>query len=120
MSASENIDNLIAGLDDWRGQVLAGLRKTITEADSRITEDWKWSTPVCTYKGNVCALAAFKDHVKVNFFKGAHLPDSQDLFNGGLEAKDSRSIDLAQAERIDESALAQLVRAAVDYNDSAK
>ena len=116
MDASENIDNLIAGLADWRGPALAHLRATINDADPRLIEDWKWSSPVWSYKGNVCSIGAFKTHVKVNFFKGAHLKDAHGLFNAGLEAKDSRSIDIAEGGLVDESALKDLVRAAASYN----
>jgi hypothetical protein len=116
MSASENIDGLIAGLPDWRGSALAHLRATINEADRRLGEDWKWGSPVWVYKGNVCSIGAFKTHVKVSFFKGAHLEDPAGLFNAGLEAKESRSIDLAEGQQVDTSALQGLVRAATDVN----
>ena len=65
-----------------------------------------------TSKGNVCALGAFKDHVKINFFKGASLSDPSGLFNGGLDAKASRSIDLHEGDSIDEQGLKDLIRAA--------
>jgi hypothetical protein len=117
MGAPENTDEMIAGLGDWRGETLARLRGLIKAADPRLKEDWKWNTPVWTYKGNVCALGAFKDHVKVNFFKGAHLSDPRGLFNAGLEAKDSRSIDLHEGAAIDEAALQELIRAAATNND---
>jgi hypothetical protein len=116
MSASDQIDSFIAGVDGWRGETLAHLRQTISAADARLSEDWKWSTPVWIYKGNVCAIAAFKDHVKINFFKGAQVSDAAGLFNAGLEAKASRSIDLAEGEQIDGAALRALVRAAADLN----
>lgn len=117
MGASENIDEMIAGLSDWRGETLARLRSLINAADTRLAEDWKWGTPVWTYKGNVCALGAFKDHVKVNVFKGAALPDPHGLFNAGLDAKASRSIDLHEGAAIDGSALQELIRAATSHND---
>jgi hypothetical protein len=66
----------------------------------------------------VVAAGVFKDHVKLNFFKGASLDDPRGLFNAGLEAKASRAIDLAEGEEIDESALKDLVRTAVAYNTS--
>jgi hypothetical protein len=64
-------------------------------------------------KGNVLAVGAFQDHVKLNFFKGASLDDPHHLFNAGLDAKASRAIDIAERDRIDERALKELVRAAV-------
>ena len=114
MTAPDRIDAYISELGDWRGEALSQLRAVINAADSRIGEDWKWGTPVWTFNGNVCAIGAFKTHVKVNFFKGAQLP--QALFNAGLDAKESRSIDLAAGESVDEAALAEIVRAAADLN----
>ena len=113
---SEQIDQHITGLNDWRGEVLARLRTVINAADPRVKEDWKWDTPVWTASGNVCAIGAFKDRVKVNFFKGAVLPDPHGLFNGGLNAKASRSIDLSKGDQVDEAALQDLVREAVAHN----
>jgi len=109
---SEQIDQQIAGLPDWRGQTMARLRTLINEADPNLKEDWKWDTPVWTAKGNVLALGAFKDHLKINFFKGASVADPQGLFNAGLDAKASRSIDLYEGDSIDEQALKDLIRAA--------
>jgi len=109
---SEKIDNQIASLTDWRGQRMAELRKLINEADPNLKEDWKWDTAVWTSKGNVIALGAFKDHLKINFFKGASLPDPKGLFNAGLDAKASRSIDLYENDCVDEQALKELTRAA--------
>jgi len=60
----------------------------------------------------------FKDHVKLNFFKGASLADPHGLFNAGLEAKATRGIDIHQGEDIDEAALTDLVRTAVAHNAS--
>lgn len=118
MAASQQIDNYIKSLDDWRGQMVARLRKLILEVDPNLTEEWKWDTPVWSHKGNVVAAGVFKDHVKLNFFKGASLEDSHGLFNAGLDAKATRAIDIAEGEEINESALKDLVRTAVAYNAS--
>jgi hypothetical protein len=56
--------------------------------------------------------------VKLNFFKGASLPDPKKLFNAGLEAKATRAIDIAEGDKIDETALKDLIRAAVAFNVS--
>lgn len=118
MSASQQIDNYINGLTDWRGKMVARLRSLIREADPELTEEWKWDTPVWSHKGNVVAAGVFKDHVKLNFFKGASLEDPQGLFNAGLDAKATRAVDIAEGENINESALKELVRAGVAYNTS--
>jgi hypothetical protein len=118
MTASQHIDNHIKELTDWRGRLLARLRKLILEAAPELTEEWKWDTPVWSYKGNVVAGGVFKDHVKLNFFKGASLNDPQGLFNAGLDAKATRAIDFSEGDDIDESALKDLIRTAVTYNAS--
>jgi hypothetical protein len=112
MTASEHITSHIKALDDWRGQMLARLRELIRGAAPDLVEDWKWNTPVWSYHGNVVAVGAFQDHVKVNFFKGASLDDPHRLFNAGLDAKASRAIDIRKGDRLNEAALKNLLRAA--------
>ena len=114
--ASRRIDQHIKSLGDWRGEMMSRLRKVITSADSSLTEEWKWETPVFSSNGNVVAMGAFKEGVKINFFKGASLPDPNHLFNGGLDAKTSRTIDLKKGDHVNEPALKELVRAAVAKN----
>jgi len=114
--ASGRIDQHIKSLGDWRGEMMSKLRKVITSADSSLTEEWKWDTPVFSSNGNVVAIGAFKESLKINFFKGASLPDPHHLFNGGLDAKTSRTIDLKKGDAVDEPALKELVRAAVAKN----
>lgn len=116
LTPAQLITNQIAALPDWRGKMLARLRKLILEAAPGITEEWKWDTAVWTQNGLICSAGAFKDHVKLNFFKGASLEDPGHLFNAGLDAKATRAIDFSQGDTIDETALKELVRTAVAYN----
>ena len=118
LPAPQQIYNYINEMGDWRGKMIARLRKLILEAAPDLTEEWKWDTPVWSYKGNVVAAGVFKDHVKLNFFKGASLEDPNGLFNAGLEAKATRAIDIAEGQQINETALKELVRTAVAYNAS--
>jgi hypothetical protein len=118
LTPSQQIDRYLQELGDWRGEMVARLRKLVLEAEPNLTEEWKWDTPVWSHKGNVVAAGVFKDHVKLNFFKGASLADPNGLFNAGLDAKATRAIDLAEGEEIDEAALKDLVRTAVAYNAS--
>jgi len=117
MNPSETIDTLIAGLDDWRGTTLAAVRKAILAADPEITEEWKWmGSPVWARDGIVVLGNAHKEKVKLTFPQGASLPDPAGLFNNGLGGKVWRAIDLFEGDKVDERALKELVRAAVDYN----
>src|SRR5262245_49390447 len=115
---SQLISKQIEELGDWRGAIYARLRKLILEAAPGITEEWKWGTAVWTHNGLVCSVGAFKDHVKVNFFKGASLNDPKRLFNAGLDAKATRAIDFSEGDKIDASALKALIRAALEYNST--
>jgi len=114
MNPSEQITQHISELADWRGTTIAHLRSLIHTAVPGIEEAWKWDTPVFTFAGkSIVAVGAFKDHVKLNFFKGASLNDPHKLFNAGLEAKTSRGIDLSEGGSLDETALKELIQAAV-------
>jgi hypothetical protein len=118
MQPSEQITTYIEGLDDWRGKRLARFRKLILKAAPELTEEWKWGTPVFSHNGLVCAIAAFKEHVGINFFQGAFLQDPRRLFNSGLDAKTTRFIKLNQGDKLDEAAFQELVKAAAAYNDA--
>jgi hypothetical protein len=117
MNPSERIDQLIAGLTDWRGKTLASLRETILAADPKIIEEWKWmGSPVWSRDGMIAVGNAHKDKVKLTFSHGANLPDPAKLFNAGLGGNAWRAIDLFEGDKINERALKNLVRAAVEYN----
>jgi len=120
--ASASIDAKINQLGDWRGKALAKVRQIIHAADSEIVEEWKWAkatnpgTPVFSHSGIVCTGETYKDHVKLTFAKGAQLKDPSGLFNSSLDGNLRRAIDIHEADRIDEVALKNLIRAAVTLN----
>lgn len=117
MKPSEQIDKLIEGLGDWRGNMLAKLRKIIHDADPEIIEEWKWMGSPCWSKdGLICVANAHKDKVKLTFSQGASLPDPDKLFNNGLAGKKWRAIDLYEGDKISERELASLIRSAVAHN----
>src|SRR5271154_5195603 len=101
MSASENIDQLIAGLADWRGQIFARIRKCILDADREIIEEWKWmGSPVWSRDGIIAVANGHKDKVKLTFAHGASLPDPEKLFNAGFGGKVWRAIDYFEGDTI--------------------
>jgi hypothetical protein len=117
MNPSERIDLLIAELTDWRGKTFASIRKCIHEADREIIEEWKWmGSPVWSRDGIIAVANAHKEKVKLTFSYGASLPDPDKLFNAGLEGAARRAIDFFEGDKINERALRNLVRSAVDYN----
>ena len=118
--ASALIDERIASLGGWRGEMLAALRALIHEADPEVVEEWKWSNPVWSHDGILCTGESYKDKVKLTFARGASLKDPDHLFNSSLDGNVRRAIDIHEGERVDESAFNALVRQAVALNSSGK
>jgi hypothetical protein len=56
--------------------------------------------------------------VKLTFAHGASLADPSRLFNSSLEGNMRRAIDIHEGDKIDARALKNLVRAAIEYNQS--
>jgi hypothetical protein len=120
-AGSRGIDDKIASLGDWRGEMLARVRDLIHEADPDIVEEVKWmGTPVFSHDGIVCTGETYKKVVKMTFAKGAALKDPARLFNSSLEGNTRRAIDIQEGEKINEAALKELIRAAVALNLAGK
>ncbi len=118
-SASKLIDERIAELGDWRGEMLSRLRALIKEAEPDVVEEWKWrGVPVWSQGGMICTGETYKAVVKLTFAKGAALKDSAGLFNSSLDGNTRRAIDFHEGDKIDEEAFKTLVRAAVTLNKS--
>jgi hypothetical protein len=114
---SQLIDQRIEELGDWRGEMLARIRRVIKEAEPDVVEEWKWrGVPTWYHAGMICTGETYKSQVKVTFAKGASLDDPAGLFNSSLEGNVRRAIDFHEGDEIDEKALKALVRAAVDLN----
>jgi hypothetical protein len=124
---SHLIDARIAKLGDWRGEVLARVRKLILEADPEVVEEVKWrkpsngmlGVPVWEHDGIICTGETYKAVVKLTFAKGASLADPAGLFNSSLDGNVRRAIDIREGDKIDGNALKALIRAAVAANTSA-
>jgi hypothetical protein len=118
-SASELIDQRIAGLGDWRGETLRRMRELIQAADPDVVEEWKWmGTPVWSHDGIICTGESYKSTVKLTFAKGASLQDPARLFNSSLDGNVRRAIDIHEGEEVDAGAFKALIRAAVAFNTS--
>ena len=119
MTPAEQIDQMIAGLADWRGPVLATVRKAFLAAGPAIVEEWKWmGSPTWSRDGLIAVANAHKGKVKLTFAHGANLPDPDKLFNAGLEGNARRAIDFFEGDKIHERALKNLIRAAIEYNQT--
>ncbi|MBS3647657.1 DUF1801 domain-containing protein [Pseudaminobacter sp. 19-2017] len=124
---SQLIDAKIAGLSDWRGEMLARIRALIKQADPDVVEEVKWrkpsnmlGVPVWEHEGIICTGETYKDKVKLTFAKGALLEDPSGLFNSSLEGNTRRAVDFHEGGKIDEEALKALIRAAAALNTLAR
>ena len=122
-SVTQEIDAIIAKVDDWRGDALSRLRKLIIEAAPDIIEEVKWKkpsrpegVPVWSSYGTVCVGETLKSAVRLTFPKGAHVKDPTKLFNIRLDSKSVRAIDFHEGDPIDAAALQALIREAAKLN----
>lgn len=122
-SPSARIDTKLAGLGDWRGEVLARMRGLIREADPEVVEAVKWikpsnpsGVPTWEHSGIICTGEVYKAYIKLTFAKGAALEDAAGLFNAGLGGGTRRAIDIREGETIDDAAFKALVKDAVALN----
>ena len=124
VSASQQIDARIQELADWRGEMLARIRKLIQQADPEVIEEVKWrkpsnamsGVPVWSNQGIICTGETYKNVVKMTFAKGASLEDPAGLFNASLDGNTRRAIDFHEGDKINGKALQALIRAAVALN----
>ena len=124
MTDAELIDAKIETLTDWRGEMLAKVRRLIKAADPDVVEEVKWrkpsnamsGVPTWSHDGIICTGETYKDKVKLTFAKGASLADPSGLFNSSLDGNTRRAIDIHEGDKIDEKALKTLIRAAVALN----
>ncbi|HEX2996049.1 MAG TPA: DUF1801 domain-containing protein, partial [Anaerolineales bacterium] len=91
-SASQQIDAIIRGADDWRGRKLSQLRSLIRKADPTAVEEVKWKkpsnpmgVPVWSHDGIICIADTLKSAVRLTFPKGAQMKDPKKLFNTRLD-----------------------------------
>ena len=121
--ASEEIDRILRNADDWRGTLLAEVRRTVRDADPTIVEEVKWrkpsrpeGVPVWSRDGIVCIGEMLKRAVRLTFPKGARLEDPTGLFNARLDSETVRAIDVHEGEKPPRAALRAVVRDGVRLN----
>ena len=125
-SGSEQVDQRIAELGDWRGETLRRVRALIKEADPDVVEEIKWvkannpGTPTWSHDGIICTGESYKAVVKLTFAKGAALEDPAGLFNSSLGGNTRRAIDIREGEELDAGAFKALIQAAIALNTSSK
>lgn len=74
-SKDPRIDAYIAKSADFAQPILVHLRALVHAACPDVEETMKWSFPHFMYKGMLCGMSAFKQHVAFGFWKGKLIID---------------------------------------------
>jgi hypothetical protein len=75
-------------------------------------------SPVWSHSGLILVGDAHKTKIKLTFAHGAKFPGTDKLFNGKDTGQTRRSIDIFEGDNFDATALTNLVRAAIMYNQT--
>lgn len=97
-------------------EIMQHLRTIIHQASPALTESIKWRAPCFESNGLVCAMAGFKKHVNLSFFKGKLIDDKHHIFpcsdNNELASLTFSSLD----EVPDASILIDYIQQAIALN----
>lgn len=117
MSDNQKVDEYISSLADWQQQICNKARKLIHQAEPKIKEEVKFTDrPYFTYKGNVCALLAAKNHVNI-FIYDPIAPDPDEIINQGHANQTARSIQVTKDNFPNEEAFIKLIKSVVSNNE---
>jgi hypothetical protein len=106
---------------DWRGKMLAKIRRLIKQADTKVVEEIKYRTksnragvPVWYHDGMICTGETYKEHLRFTFSKGKRLKDPKGVLNRHT------AIVITKDDRLNETAFKALIKEAVVLNGSTK
>ena len=114
-NASKKIDEAFDKFSGFQREYCLHLRALIHKALPDVIEDWKWG-PNFNVNGMVCGVWAFKDHVKLVFFKGVAMKDKYKLFNHGKGNESTLSIDICEEDIIDDKKIIEYLKEAAELN----
>ena len=114
--SDQRIDHYIASLPPWQQAICRRVRALVHEADSDVTETIKRTDrPYFVLNGNICALQGTKDHVNI-FIYDPIAPDPEGIINQGAGNLTARSLQIYEADTLNERALLNLFKAVIANN----
>jgi uncharacterized protein YdeI (YjbR/CyaY-like superfamily) len=111
------VDAYIAKSADFAKPILTHLRQVVHETCPDVVEEMKWSSPHFTYKGMLCAMAAFKAHAIFGFWKGSLIKGISPNRNNGGEAMGNYGKLTSVKDLPSRRELAGFIREAMRLND---
>ncbi|MFI5160369.1 MAG: YdeI family protein [Sphingobacteriales bacterium] len=114
------IDAYIAKSADFAKPILTHIRQMVHQASPLITENVKWGMPFFEYKGPVCMMAAFKQHLGFGFWKASRLNDPDHLLQGSDEETSAGSFGriVTLADLPSDKTLMDFVQQMIKINES--
>jgi hypothetical protein len=115
-NASKRITEAFSKAEKFAQPICNKLREIIHKADPQIVEDWKWG-PGFNRNGLICGIWAFKQHVTINFYRGASMKDNKKLFiKDATPSAFNRLIKFHSIDEVDEKAITAYIKEAVQIN----
>ena len=98
--------------------VMRRVRDVILEADDRVTESIKWSTPTFSYEGNIASFMPSKKMVRLMFHRGSEIPGDHPRLEG--DAALARTMRFTSMEDVEAARgdLAAVITAWCDWKAS--
>jgi len=112
------VDAYIAKSAEFAKPILTYIRELVHEASPLPAETIKWGFPFFDYKGPVCQVAAFKQHLGFGFWKARLLSDPHQVLRLGDEKAGSFGDIKTIADLPPREVLMDFVRQAIALNES--
>jgi hypothetical protein len=107
----DGVQAYIAAMPEWKRDVGSRLDALITRNVPNVQKAVKWNSPFYGVEddGWFLSFHTFTSYVKVAFFRGASL---QPLPPGASKSKETRYIDIREADELDDAQMAKWVKQA--------
>ncbi|HMP98175.1 MAG TPA: YdeI/OmpD-associated family protein [Cyclobacteriaceae bacterium] len=117
----KRVDAYIANAQPFAQPILKHLRKLVHEACPDCEENIKWSFVTFDYKGILCNMASFKQHVAFGFWKGKLIKDPKGYLQLDKEAANNAMGNLGRITDLKDlpadKVIIDFIQQAVKLND---
>jgi hypothetical protein len=112
--SKKTVEEYIAELEPWQGEIVAQVRKIVVEAAPEAEESVKWAQPVYEINGPFAYIKAFKKAVNFGFWRGVDIQDTKGLLQGSGDKM--RHVKLSSIGDIDHEAFTEFIHQAINLN----
>jgi uncharacterized protein YdeI (YjbR/CyaY-like superfamily) len=118
---NKRVDEYIDKAQPFAKPVMKHLRKLVHEACPDIEENIKWSFISFDYKGILCSMASFKQHVAFGFWKAKLIKDPKGYLQEGKKAGGNAMGNLGRVTTLEDlpsdKVIMDFVKQAMKLND---